>query len=45
MNLDSLVTHVCQGNINLPSALVLCVLIVAGAAVLITWVKSVWGNW
>jgi hypothetical protein len=41
MNLDALVANVVQGNINAPSAAVLIVLIIAIAAVLITFLRNI----
>jgi hypothetical protein len=44
MNLDTLVVNVCHGHINLPSALVLCTLIIVAGAVLITWIKGMYDD-
>jgi len=41
MNLDSLVANICHGHINTPTAIVLCVLIVACAWVVVTFIKSI----
>jgi hypothetical protein len=38
--MDTLIAHACQGNINLPSALVLCTLIIVGGIVVIVWIKG-----
>lgn len=35
MNLDALVSNVSHGNINIPTAIVLCVLIIVGGWVLV----------
>lgn len=37
------VAQVCHGNINLPSALVLCTLIIVCGVVVVVWIKSIWG--
>jgi hypothetical protein len=39
MNLDSLVSNVCHGNINIPTAVVLCVLIIVSGWVCVTLIK------
>jgi hypothetical protein len=40
LNIDTLVSNVVHGNINVPSATVLIVLIIAIAAVVITVIKK-----